>query len=221
MVKADLEYKFKQYDYLNIILQDIGRRYNREWIFRHLDYTFSFGKSYAILGPNGSGKSTLIKVITGALTASEGTLKFEEGGQEQQIEQIFQKISLAAPYVELIEEFSLNEMLEFHFKFKDYLPGYDMARIKDTLGFAKNTFEKDIRHFSSGMKQRVKLILACCSQSKLLFLDEPTSNLDKEGEQWYLNLIEKTKSDRILVIGSNQEHEYNFCDEQLQIMSYK
>ena len=206
---------------MNIILQDIGRRYNREWIFRHLDYTFSFGKSYAILGPNGSGKSTLIKVITGALTASEGELKFEDGGQEQQIEQIFQKISLAAPYVELIEEFSLNEMLDFHFKFKTFLPGYDIERIKETLGFAKNTFEKDIRHFSSGMKQRVKLILACCSQSKLLFLDEPTSNLDREGEKWYRDLLKLTNSERILIIGSNQEHEYSFCNEQLQILDYK
>jgi len=206
---------------LNIILQDIGRRYNREWIFRHLDYTFSFGNSYAILGPNGSGKSTLIKVLTGALTASEGNLRYEENGNELAIEQVFQKMSLAAPYVELIEEYSLNEMLAFHFKFKSYLEGFDLERVKETLGFAKNTFEKDIRHFSSGMKQRVKLILACCSQSNLLFLDEPTSNLDREGEKWYRDLLELTNSERILIIGSNQEHEYSFCNEQLQILDYK
>ncbi|OYD40550.1 ABC transporter ATP-binding protein [Sphingobacterium cellulitidis] len=206
---------------MNIILQDIGRRYNREWIFRHLDYTFSFGNSYAILGPNGSGKSTLIKVLTGALTASEGNLRYEENGNELAIEQVFQKMSLAAPYVELIEEYSLNEMLAFHFKFKSYLEGFDLERVKETLGFAKNTFEKDIRHFSSGMKQRVKLILACCSQSNLLFLDEPTSNLDREGEKWYRDLLELTNSERILIIGSNQEHEYSFCNEQLQILDYK
>ena len=206
---------------MNIILQDIGRRYNREWIFRHLNYTFSFGNSYAILGPNGSGKSTLIKVLTGALTASEGNLRYEENGKELAIEQVFQKMSLAAPYVELIEEYSLNEMLAFHFKFKSYLEGFDLERVKETLGFAKNTFEKDIRHFSSGMKQRVKLILACCSQSNLLFLDEPTSNLDQEGEKWYRDLLELTNSERILIIGSNQEHEYSFCNEQLQILDYK
>ncbi|OYD46331.1 ABC transporter ATP-binding protein [Sphingobacterium cellulitidis] len=206
---------------MNIILQDIGRRYNREWIFRHLDYTFSFGNSYAILGPNGSGKSTLIKVLTGALTASEGNLRYEENGNELAIEQVFQKMSLAAPYVELIEEYSLNEMLAFHFKFKSYLGGFDLERVKETLGFAKNTFEKDIRHFSSGMKQRVKLILACCSQSNLLFLDEPTSNLDREGEKWYRDLLKLTNSERILIIGSNQEHEYSFCNEQLQILDYK
>lgn len=206
---------------MNINLQDIGRRYNREWIFRHLDYTFSFGNSYAILGPNGSGKSTLIKVLIGSLTPSEGTLKFEEGGNEQEIEQLFQKVGLAAPYMELIEEFTLQEMLEFHFKFKSLLSGYTLEQIKDSLGFAKSTFQKEIRHFSSGMKQRVKLVLACYSQSKLLFLDEPTSNLDKEGELWYLDLIENTKSERIVIVGSNQEREYGFCNEYLQIMDYK
>ncbi len=206
---------------MNITLQDIGRRYNREWIFRHLDYTFSFGNSYAILGPNGSGKSTLLKVLTGSLTPSEGDLRYLVDSKEQDVEHVFQKISLAAPYVELIEEFTLEEMLNFHFKFKTLLVNYDLEKVKETLGFSKATFQKEIRHFSSGMKQRVKLILACCSESQVLFLDEPTSNLDKDGEGWYLDLLANTKTDRILIIGSNQEHEYSFCNEYLQIMDFK
>ncbi|WP_156305808.1 ABC transporter ATP-binding protein [Sphingobacterium endophyticum] len=206
---------------MNITLQDIGRRYNREWIFRHLDYTFSFGNSYAILGPNGSGKSTLIKVLTGSLTPSEGKMSFTDAGRDIEIEHVFKGASLAAPYVELIEEFTLQEMIDFHFKFKTYLPGFDMSRLQEILGFTKSTFQKEIRHFSSGMRQRVKLLLACCSESKLLFLDEPTSNLDKDGEKWYLDLLDQTKSERILIVGSNQEHEYSFCNAYLQIMDYK
>jgi len=207
---------------LNIILQDIGRRYNREWIFRHLDYTFSFGKSYAILGPNGSGKSTLLKILTGSLTPSEGTIEYRmEGDKPVEIDQTFQYISYAAPYVELIEEFTLAEHLDFHFKFKSFLPGYDLETVKEQLGFAKGVFQKEIRHFSSGMKQRVKLAMACCVDSKVLFLDEPSSNLDKAGEKWYLDLVEKTKNDRVLIIGSNQEHEYAFCDEYVEILKYK
>ena len=206
---------------MNITLQDIGRRYNREWIFRHLDYTFSFGNSYAILGPNGSGKSTLIKLLAGSLAPSEGTLTFQANGQELEVERLYQKISIAAPYIELIEEFTLEEMIDFHFKFKQLLPQYSLAGIKEILGFSKSTFQKEIRHFSSGMKQRVKLLLACCSESEVLFLDEPTSNLDKDGEQWYLNLIESSRTHRIIIVGSNQAHEYGFCDEYLQIMDYK
>ena len=93
--------------------------------------------------------------------------------------------------------------------------------IKEWLGFEKHILDKEIRYFSSGMKQRVKLVLACFSSSSLLFLDEPTSNLDKVGEAWYLDLVEDTVKDRLLIIGSNQEHEYAFCNEYLEIMDYK
>lgn len=206
---------------MKITLQNIGRRYNREWIFRSLDYTFSFDKSYAILGPNGSGKSTLIKVLSGALTPSEGDLDYWRGDKKIPIEQAFQSISLAAPYVELIEEFTLDELIAFHFKFKDYLPGYDAGQLRECLGFASTVYQKEIRFFSSGMKQRVKLALACLADSPVLFLDEPTSNLDRNGEQWYLALLEKCKANRLVIIGSNQEAEYDFCDEYLQIMDYK
>ncbi len=206
---------------MNITLHNIGRRYNREWIFRHLDYTFSLDTSYAILGPNGSGKSTLMKVISGALSPSEGTLKYELDGKDLDLDKCHSQISLAAPYVDLIEEFTLDELLTFHFKFKPLLAGFTIPKLKEILGFQEAVYQKEIKNFSSGMKQRVKLILACCSQASVLFLDEPTSNLDKEGEKWYLNLVELTNKNRIIIIGSNQEHEYSFCQEFIQIMDYK
>lgn len=207
---------------MNITLQNLGRRYNREWIFRHIDYTFSFGKKYAILGPNGSGKSTLLKVLSGSLTPSEGNLVYQNPSQvEVAVEDIHGELTIAAPYVELIEEFTLKEMLEFHFKFKSYLQGYNLQQVIALLQLEKAT-DKEIRFFSSGMKQRVKLALACCSMGSIVLLDEPTSNLDLAGEAWYLSLIEKTiHANRILIVASNQEKEYPFCDAFLQILSYK
>ncbi|MFZ4261805.1 ABC transporter ATP-binding protein [Sphingobacterium sp. HJSM2_6] len=206
---------------MNITLHNIGRRYNREWIFRHLDYTFSLGTSYAILGPNGSGKSTLMKVISGALSPSEGELSYVLNSSKLELDVCYAQLSLAAPYVDLIEEFTLDELLVFHVKFKPLLAGFTIPKIKEILGFQDTVYHKEIKNFSSGMKQRVKLILACCSDTSVLFLDEPTSNLDKEGEKWYLNLVELTKKNRIIIIGSNQEHEYSFCQEFIQIMDYK
>lgn len=207
---------------MNITLQNLGRRYNKEWIFRRLDYTFSSGNKYAVLGPNGSGKSTLLKVISGSLSASEGAINYaQKSGTECEPDMIYKHLTIAAPYVELVEEFSLREMLDFHFKFKSFLPGYDAAAVLDLLALPKAA-DKEIRFFSSGMKQRVKLVLACCSQSEIVLLDEPTSNLDTDGEAWYLKLVEQTIGDsRILIIGSNQEKEYAFCTEQLNILSYK
>lgn len=206
---------------MNITLLDIGRRYNQEWIFRHIDYTFSSSKKYAILGPNGAGKSTLIKVLSGNLTSSEGKIAFEKDGQDIDVENIYTYLTIAAPYVELIEEFTLNELLDFHFKFKSYYKGFTKESIISLLMMEK-AVDKEIRHFSSGMKQRVKLALACCSDSDIVLLDEPMSNMDVQGENWYVDLLEKTMStDRLLIIGSNQTKEYHFCDEFISIVDYK
>lgn len=206
---------------MNITLHNLGRRFNQEWIFRHVDYTFSSNQKYAILGPNGSGKSTFIKALTGQLAPSEGTLEFSLDSNVIAIEDVYRHISIAAPYIELIEEFTLNELLDFHFKFKGYLNGFDKESIVSILSMEKSR-NKEVKYFSSGMKQRVKLVLACCSDSNLLFLDEPTSNMDLEGEAWYLRLLDLTvKPNRTLIVGSNQEKEYQFCDAFLSILDYK
>jgi len=80
---------------------------------------------------------------------------------------------------------------------------------------------KAIKNFSSGMKQRVKLALAFCSDTQILLLDEPTSNLDQQGVEWYLSLIEQCSSNRLVIVCSNQEQEYGFCDERINVEDYK
>jgi ABC-type multidrug transport system ATPase subunit len=205
---------------MNISLQNIGRRFNREWIFKGIDYTFGNKESYAILGSNGSGKSTLLQVLNGSLVPSAGTLGYSYESKPVEVENAFSYLSLAAPYLELIEEFSLNEVIEFHFKFKAYKPGLDKQAIIDLLSLPGNP-NKLVKYFSSGMKQRLKLALAFCSDTPMLMLDEPTSNLDTQGIDWYLNLIEKYSANRLTIICSNQEHEYSFCKNQLRIADYK
>lgn len=206
---------------MEITLKDIGRRYNSEWIFRHINYRFESGKSYAVLGQNGSGKSTLLKVLSGSLSSSEGELVYTDGESTIGIDQVYQELSIAAPYIELIEEFTLRELFDFHFQFKSYLQGFDKESVLNLLGL-ESALDKEIKHFSSGMRQRVKLVLACCSNSNIVLLDEPTSNLDSAGEEWYLNLIARTKLDfRLFIICSNQKKEYEFCDETISIADFK
>lgn len=197
-------------------LKGIGRRFNRDWIFKQVDYAFFSGERYAVLGPNGSGKSTLLKVISGGLTPSEGELVYSQGGQPIASDRYYHYISVAAPYLELIEEFTLREMLRFHFKFKAYLAGWNEDRVMEYVQL-ETSLDKPIRFFSSGMKQRVKLALACFSESHLLLLDEPTSNLDAPSIQWYHQLLEDTVKDRILIIFSNQPEEYKSCTHRLKL----
>jgi len=204
---------------MNISLQNIGRRFNKEWIFKGIDYEFEQGQKYAVLGPNGSGKSTLLSVLLGSLSPSEGTLKYLNP-EKINVESIYQYISFAAPYLDLIEEFTLQETIAFHFQFKAYARGLDAASVLNLLGLERSQ-DKALKHFSSGMKQRTKLALACCSDSPILLLDEPTSNLDSQGVDWYLALIEKFGEGKMIIVGSNQPHEYSFCKKQVSISDYK
>ncbi|WP_419700547.1 ABC transporter ATP-binding protein [Mucilaginibacter sp. NFX135] len=205
---------------MNITLQNIGRRFNRDWIFRGVDYTFNSGQAYAILGPNGSGKSTLLQILNASLTPSAGTISYTFQNKPVHPTEVFTHLSLAAPYLELIEEFTLTEMVDFHFKFKSYKPDIDKKELIDLLSLAKSE-NKLIRYFSSGMKQRLKLILAFCADTPILMLDEPTSNLDTQGVDWYLGLVEQFATGRLTIVCSNQEHEYGFCNERLSISDYK
>ena len=205
---------------MKITLQNIGRRFNRDWIFRGISYEFKQGETYAILGPNGSGKSTLLSVLNGSLAPSAGEISYLLYDKPIEPEVVFKQLSLAAPYLELIEEFTLTEMLEFHFKFKARKGGMDNEGVIALLGMEQSK-NKMIKYFSSGMKQRLKLALAFCSDTPLLMLDEPTSNLDKQGVEWYLGLVQEFAAGRLTIICSNQEHEYSFCRHRLDISDYK
>ncbi len=205
---------------MDIALDDIGRRFNRDWIFRHLDYRFVSGQRYAILGPNGSGKSTLLQVIASSLTPSEGRIRYTLGGADVEVDDLYRHVSLAAPYLELIEEFTLSEQIRFHFTHKGYRHGFDQRQLMALLGL-EQAKDRPLKFFSSGMKQRVKLALACCADTALLLLDEPTTNLDQPGVDWYLDLVHRTGGGRLVMVCSNQEREYAFCEHTLVVTDYK
>jgi ABC-type multidrug transport system ATPase subunit len=205
---------------MKISLTNTGKRYNREWIFRGFNYEFENGKSYAITGPNGSGKSTLLQAIGGALLLSEGQVAYGNDQQEIAPEKAFQHLSIAAPYLELIEEMSVTEFLTFHQSFKPFLPGKTVASIIAEVGLEKAA-AKQIRYYSSGMKQRVKLAQALFSDVSLILLDEPCTNLDKTGIQLYQGLVNQYRLGRTIIVSSNDEAEYGFCEQSVSILDYK
>lgn len=204
---------------MTVSLENTGRRFNQEWIFRNLDFQFQPGEKYAVLGPNGSGKSTLLSVILGNMAPSEGRVSYM-AGQPVLVEEVYRYVSFAAPYLDLIEEFTLQETIEFHFQFKGFYAGLDHQSVLELLGLRRSQ-DKALKYFSSGMKQRTKLALACCADSPVLILDEPTSNLDREGVAWYQRLIRDFAADKLVIIGSNQEEEYTFCNHFVRITDYK
>ena len=201
-------------------VQKASKRFHREWIFKNLDLELSAGNALAITGGNGSGKSTLLKCLSGAIPITQGSIEYREVTGKLAEESWFRSLAIATPYLELPEEFTLSEVLAFHFQFKRPLNQLSNPEILAILGLEKHQ-SKSISQFSSGMKQRVKLALAIFSEVPLLFLDEPTTNLDKQGVRWYLDLIQKYAQDRILVICSNEPREYEFCEKKIAMEDFK
>ena len=206
---------------IKLTLHNTGKRFNREWIFRSLDLELQLGDSLAILGANGSGKSTIARVMCGFMIPSEGTVQLEINGVIISDDNYYKHLSYVAPYLDVLEEFTLVEMLNFHRKFKPILNNLSTADLISRLGMEKQT-NKIIAQFSSGMKQRVKLLLAIVTQVPLTFLDEPTVNLDAQGIEWYRDLLSDFSDQRIIVVCSNhQTAEHDFCLQTLQVGDYK
>ena len=203
-----------------IQVQNASKRFHHEWIFKNLDLELSTGDTIAITGGNGSGKSTLLKCLSGAIPLTSGAIQYQSGATQISEEQWFRSLALATPYLELPEEFTLSEVLSFHFQFKKPLQQRSTVEILEILGLEKHK-SKAISQFSSGMKQRVKLALAIFSEVPFLLLDEPTTNLDKQGVTWYLELIQNHCSSRILVICSNDPREYDFCEKKIALEYFK
>ncbi|HEY6975248.1 MAG TPA: ATP-binding cassette domain-containing protein [Chitinophagaceae bacterium] len=228
-----------------IQLTDTGKRFNRDWIFRHMNCLFAQGKSYAITGPNGSGKSTLLQTIAGAIAPSEGTIEYRVrdrqskpataneqlqtansrltnsvGQGKLQTENLFNHIAIVAPYLEVIEEMTATEFLYFHASFKPLLSTITINEILEIVGL-KTAARKQIRFYSSGMKQRIKLAQAIFSDVPILLLDEPCTNLDTSGYDLYHQLINDYCKKRLVIVSSNDVNEYSFCEEKVSILNYK
>ena len=203
-----------------IQVQNASKRFHHEWIFKNLNLDLSAGDTIAITGGNGSGKSTLLKCLSGAIPLTSGAIQYQSGATQIVEEQWFRSLALATPYLELPEEFTLSEVLTFHFQFKNPLQQRSNAEILEVLGLEKHK-SKTLSQFSSGMKQRVKLALAIFSEVPFLLLDEPTTNLDKQGVTWYLDLIQQFSQDRIVMICSNDPREYDFCEKKIAMEDFK
>lgn len=191
---------------MTLSAENLGKRFNREWIFRNFNHSFQPGV-YAITGPNGSGKSTLLQVLWGQLPPTTGNLKYTDNNHGIPVEDIYEHLCIAAPYMDLVEEFTLAEILKFHFGFKKIREGKSVEHVLDLMELT-HARHKIISHFSSGMKQRLKLGLAFFSDVKMVFLDEPTTNLDKPSIAWYWTNFTLLGPDTVVFIASNQESEY-------------
>ncbi len=202
-------------------VNNIGKKFRKEWIFRNISFELSSGACMSVSGTNGSGKSTFLRIVSGFMTSSEGTIEIRQHENMIPAEQHFRYLSFAAPYLDMVDDMTLEENIRYYAVHKPLRGQMSASEVAETMQLSKH-LEKAFRSFSSGMKQRVKLGLAILSDTPLLLLDEPLSNMDADGFLWYRNLMEDHKSERITMICSNNvEAETEFCTESLNITDYK
>jgi ABC-type multidrug transport system ATPase subunit len=206
---------------MQIKVEKLGKKFRNEWIFRNFEYTFRLGQSYAVTGSNGSGKSTLLQILAGFIPYNEGNITyFDISNNSIPAENIFKSISFTSPPLELIEDFTLAELVEFHLKLKPFENNLTKAQFINLIGYNEHS-EKQLKYFSSGMKQKLKLSLCLFSTSKLLFLDEPTTNLDEQTKKWFLENINFIKQNKLIILASNDPKEYSFSDHIIDIQEFK
>lgn len=202
---------------MKILLEQVGKRYLRHWVFKDINATLLSPQATAVLGHNGSGKSTLLRIIAGIQSATKGKVRyFDKAEKELEQSEWFQHISLCAPGMELPEELTLSEFLDFHFQFRPPLQGLSKTDILQLTGLEKAA-DKALSDFSSGMKQRVKLAQALMCEGGILMLDEPCTNLDDAGVLQYRQWISRFATGRLVLVASNDPREYDFCTSRIEL----
>jgi ABC-type multidrug transport system ATPase subunit len=203
---------------MKIRLQQITKQFGQHILFRNVDAEFIQGNSYALTGANGSGKSTLLQIMAGYVLPTEGVIEIERENKKIEPEQWYKHIAMATPYLELIEELTLSEMVELHHAMKPLL--FSPKELITSIQL-EHAAHKPVRYFSSGMKQKLKLALALFSDAPILLLDEPTANLDATNTTWYQQQILRFTSQKLIVIASNDSKEYDFCQQIIHVSNYK
>lgn len=205
---------------MKILANQINKKFRQEYVIRNFNYEFNAHSNYALIGQNGSGKSTLLKILGQYSLPSKGQVQYVDH-QNQLIseDQTFSKVSFVAPYIELIEEFTLTELLQFFISL-NYIPKeISLSFLEDfiQLSPAKDKF---IKNYSSGMRQKIKLGSALLSNRPLLFLDEPTTNLDIQAKKWFSEKVSNLNN-KTIIIASNENFEIDLCQHSINVSDFK
>ena len=189
---------------MQISLTNVGKQYDYKWILKGLTFEIPSGSRVAISGHNGSGKSTLVKILSGFLSQSSGDITYALENRTIPRDQVFRHIAIAAPYIDLIQEFTVLELARFHCQLKKMED--PMALIR--FCYLENSANKPVQYLSSGMLQRLKLALCLMSPANVYLLDEPTSNLDSQGIDWYQKALLQIHKDATVIVASNMQHDF-------------
>jgi heme exporter protein A len=187
---------------------NLKKVFNRRAIFEGISFALQPQQTLLVTGPNGSGKSTLVKIISGVLTPTSGELKVTWDGVDA-IPILHSLIGLVSPYLQMYDEFSPRENLQFGLSVRGMQSSFvQIQPLLERLQL-QGRIDDPVRTFSSGMKQRVKFAFALIHQPPVLILDEPMANLDADGIELVRGIMEEHRNHGILVVATNDVTDVN------------
>lgn len=198
----------------------LGKEYHYQAVFHQLSHRFDGEQAIAVLGDNGSGKSTLLQVLSGMTEATQGNVKWFLEGKKLPDFRWYEFLSFCSPHFNFDSRFTVEEILKQYQNVKRFQKDLTCDDLIEMMNFQSHRF-KLMNELSSGMNQRVRLVLTICADVPVLFLDEPCSNLDQKGVEWYHELISNYAAGKLIFVASNDSRETRFCTDQLSLMDYK
>jgi len=204
---------------LSLEVKQLTKSYNRRMVLSNLSFVHSEG-ILGISGANGSGKSTLLKCLSFLLRPKNGTIIWKENSNILSKEDIKPLISFSAPYVNLYSELTSFENLEFIQEVSG--KGKNPELIREILDFVQmEDFSSQLfKQLSTGQQQRIKLASSLVRNPRILFLDEPGSNLDEKGHELVSKIVQHQKHNgTLVVIASNNPAEIELCDNVIELIS--
>ncbi|MAT39581.1 MAG: ABC transporter ATP-binding protein [Ectothiorhodospiraceae bacterium] len=200
-----------------ITVKDITQRFNRRTVLKDVNFTAEQGKVFGITGKNGSGKSTLVKIISGIISPTKGSIAFTRNGEDIPSEKRHEHIGLVGPYLTLYEEFSALENLRFFHSIRGLK--YDEQQSNELLARLDLPTDRSdpIAAYSSGMMQRMRFAFALLHDPAFLFLDEPTSNLDTDGKNKVHGIVRELSAERCIIIATNDYEDFVLCDDYYSV----
>ncbi len=202
---------------MQIQAREIRKLFNNRMIFKNIDFDVISGQCIALTGANGSGKTTMIRILAHIINPTSGQVLYTQDEKQISKEQVYQHISLVGPYLELYQDLTARENLQFLGKLKR------VDKLDEKIKSLMERFrlagreDDDVKTYSSGMKQRLKYVFALLSDPQVLFVDEPRSNLDKEGIHTVYQVLQEQKKNKILVIATNDQEDIKFADRVVKI----
>ena len=206
---------------IQIVVENVGKHFGGRWLFEHISAGISAGQCLAITGHNGSGKSTLLKIVAGLIRPSQGRVQFfcNSSGRELDLNERLGCIGLVAPDMTMYTALTGIENILFWTKVRGIVCSPDEATaFCQQTGLARSVARQQVQTYSTGMRQRLKLAVLIAINPAVWLLDEPSTNLDKDGKALVGEMVTAAvRRKAVVLLATNEPEEAGYASTTVEL----